>query len=640
MIHRNLGERLFDALPKRASVSAYALAGALVAVALLVRLALAPVDDRLPYITFFPAVTLAAILCGSGPGIAATFICTALATFIFTPPYYSVSLDVLNRSLWTNLVFLADGLIICLASSAAHNCRLKAISEAHDNSLHMDALNRERLLEIEQMADNMRMFVKHAPISMAMFDGNMNYLAVSGSWLSDYGRGHADLVGCNHYEIYPDMPDRWRAIHQECQAGKIAKCDEEFWLRADGSSYWLRWAVVPWKNSSNKIGGIIISTEDVTARKLGDEKLKAALLDAKDANNAKSRFLAAASHDLRQPLAALGIYVKSLRDMASPSDQAVVTNMKECICSLSVLLNNLLDLSKLEAGVVSTTDCSFSLPAILSSLQAAHAIQAKEKGLRLRFAPCRYTGRTDPHLFARMLGNLIDNAIRYTERGGIVVGCRRRQGKTWVEVRDSGIGIPAGKTTEIFDEFNQLGDGARNAGSGLGLAIVAKSAALLGLEISVRSTLGRGSVFAIELPLGQPESALLLPADQVAAYRPLRIALVDDNPMVLEAISLALQRLGHQVIAAPDCPTLLAQLGKRPPDILVSDYRLTHGKTGFDAIAEVRQAMGEDLPAMIITGDTDPAVIAAMTGQGIVVLHKPLELEELQAYLEDLTYQG
>lgn len=375
---------------------------------------------------------------------------------------------------------------------------------------------------------------------------------------------------------------------------------------------------------------------DITERRAIEDALRASKADAERANNAKSRFLAAASHDLRQPLSALSLYASALKNHVAPAGQPLLGNMKDCIGSLSELLTDLLDLSKLEAGVVTPNLSAFPIADTLASLVTIHTPEARLKGLRLRHARSSLTANCDPVLLGRIIGNLIDNAIRYTEGGGVLVGCRRRLGKTWVEVWDTGVGIPGDKTAEVFEEFKQLGDDARNRGSGLGLAIVAKTAVLLGLEINVRSRPGRGSVFAVELPLGQ-EKAIIARAPRQAANRSCRIALVEDNVNVREALVHALQQAGHQVVAAVTGEKLRAGLGGLPPDVVISDYRLTQGETGFDVISAVRASMGADLPAIVITGDTDPRLIRSMADRGIIVLHKPLDLDILQATLEDLT---
>lgn len=366
------------------------------------------------------------------------------------------------------------------------------------------------------------------------------------------------------------------------------------------------------------------------------EQLAAATAEAQRANEAKSRFLAAASHDLRQPLSALSLYVGALKTKLPSGDRVLAANMADCVDSLNEMLSDLLDLSKLDAGVVTPKISDFALHAVLSKVVSTYAPEADTKGLTLRFGYFDVVGRTDLVLFQRIIGNLVSNAIRYTERGGLLIGCRRRQGKLWVEIWDTGIGIPPDKTIEIFEEFKQLGNFERNRakGSGLGLAIVAKTAALLGLQIRVQSRLGRGSMFAVELPRG---GAIVPAAPRFYAHRPLRIALVEDNAEVAMALSYALSAVGHHVVAASSRAELLLRLDGVAPDIAVSDYRLGGGEDGFDVISALRGAFGAELPALVITGDTDPAVIRRMTEQRISVQHKPLDLNALRTRIAALT---
>ncbi len=367
-------------------------------------------------------------------------------------------------------------------------------------------------------------------------------------------------------------------------------------------------------------------------------ELAQAKRQAERANEAKSRFLAAASHDLRQPLSALKLYASVLKAKLETEDQALLESMDECVKSLSDLLSKLLDLSKLEAGVVMPRVTEFSLDDMLTKVIASYGPEAEAKGLTLRCGMFGLTARTDPVLFQRIIGNLVDNAIHYTRHGGVLVVCRRREGRRWVEVWDTGIGIPKDKTSEIFEEFKQLNDDARTQGSGLGLTIVAKTAALLGLSIRVSSCPGRGSMFAIELPLGTrklaaaPKHRPLLPS--------LRIALVDDNRYVLNALAYAMEHAGHRVVAAASGSELLAELAGTPPDIMVCDYRLAGGETGFDVITSTRAAFGREVPAVIITGDTDPAIMRSMSTQGIAIQHKPVDFADLQARMDDALKQS
>ncbi|HXU93337.1 MAG TPA: ATP-binding protein, partial [Gallionella sp.] len=271
---------------------------------------------------------------------------------------------------------------------------------------------------------------------------------------------------------------------------------------------------------------------------------------------------------------------------------------------------------------------------------SSYAPEAHLKGLTLRVGDTRSIGHTDPVLFQRIVGNLVSNAIRYTARGGVLVGCRKREGKVWVEVWDTGIGIPADKTVEIFEEFKQLENDERNQlkGTGLGLAIVAKTASVLGLQVRVHSRLGKGSTFAVELPVSQ--ECIKIARPHRAARRPCRIALVEDNAGVRESLVFALEGEGHQMIAAPTGHELLALLGGRPPEIVISDYRLAREVTGFDVISSIRAAFGSSVPAILITGDTAPELIRGMVGHEVRVMHKPLQLETLEACIAELTSVG
>jgi PAS domain S-box-containing protein len=376
---------------------------------------------------------------------------------------------------------------------------------------------------------------------------------------------------------------------------------------------------------------------DITGRKQNAIALLAAKAEAEKANHAKSRFLAAASHDLRQPLSALSLYVGVLKSRVAPENKDLMARIEACCDSLTQLLSDLLDVSKLDAGVITPKLSDFAVDEFLKPLTTVHAAEANLKGLRLRLHPSGgLVARTDSGLLARVVNNLIANAIRYTSSGGVLVACRRRAGALWIEVWDTGMGIPQDMHEAIFDEFTQLGDDARNRGSGLGLAIVAKTASVLGLKIHLRSRVGRGSMFAVELPIGR----INLPAEAQALQtlvRPLRIGLVEDNPDVRQALVLALENFGHQVVSAANGSALLKHLGDQAPDIVISDYRLGAGETGFHVIERVRTSFTADLPAIIITGDTDPAVIRSMTDRGIALHFKPLHLESLMAFITQAT---
>ncbi|EKE17437.1 MAG: hypothetical protein ACD_10C00459G0001, partial [uncultured bacterium] len=257
----------------------------------------------------------------------------------------------------------------------------------------------------------------------------------------------------------------WKAI-EDVLLGYRSSVTVDYCSQISAKTYWFRMSVEALPAPRR---GAVVVHEDITALKQAVDEQKVAKAEAEQANQAKSRFLAAASHDLRQPLFALSLYIGMLKKKLSSADLTLANNLTSCVSSLNELLTDLLDISKLDAGVVHVEARNFPLAELLDHLISIHKPEAVLKGLHLRYVPSRLTVCTDPVLFKRIIGNLVANAIRYTERGGVVVGCRRHQGKVWLEVHDSGVGIPEESLSEIFEEFSQLGAGGRNRGSGLGL---------------------------------------------------------------------------------------------------------------------------------------------------------------------------
>lgn len=421
----------------------------------------------------------------------------------------------------------------------------------------------------------------------------------------------------------------------------------------DGSEYVDLAIITPLRQPDGSISHYVAVQQDITERKQRDDELahyrnqleqvveqRTAQLqhardDADNANRAKSRFLAAASHDLRQPLTALALYLRVLKDRLDLDGQVLMDNIETCVESLNHLLTDLLDVSKLDAGVVVPKPVDFAVDDLIMGIISMQAAQARQRGLRLRVRLAGWITFTDRQMLLRIVSNLVENAIRYTRQGGVLIACRRKAGKHWIEIWDSGIGIPPDRIGSIFEEFRQLDVGAQSQGSGLGLAIVARMAALLDLQVRVDSKPGHGSLFAIELPLGRAIPAPL-PVSSPGSHRGLRLALVEDNVEVFNALSLALLHAGHDVVGAQSGAMLLQRLGAQRVDLVITDYRLALGETGFDVIAALRERQGRKVPAILITGDTDPQVIREVVQQGVVVLHKPLQMDALlQAILNE-----
>ena len=330
------------------------------------------------------------------------------------------------------------------------------------------------------------------------------------------------------------------------------------------------------------------------------------------ANAAKSRFLAMASHDLRQPLHALGLFVAHLRMPLKPGERAkTVERVDAAVREMTEMFNALLDISKLDAGVLVPKIVEFSIARLLQKIETAFEQTAREKGLRLRVMPSDAWVRSDPLLLERIVLNLVSNAMRYTLRGGVIVGCRRRGEMLRIEVWDSGPGIPEDHRQSIFGEFFQLPSSERDryGGLGLGLAIVDRLRRLLNHEIELTSTVGRGSRFAILVPLAAERltsvETVRSPHPAAFAVEGKLILVIDDAPIVLEGTSRLLGKWGYSVVTADSDEAALIQLTEREqrPDLIISDYHLANGKTGIEAIERIDAAFGASIPTILISGD-------------------------------------
>jgi two-component system, sensor histidine kinase len=388
-----------------------------------------------------------------------------------------------------------------------------------------------------------------------------------------------------------------------------------------------------------KIIGILI---DITELKAAEQAAKEAKDEAEKANRTKSRFLAAASHDLRQPVQAMVLLTAALggRLKDHPATE-VVTSMQSSLEALQMLLEALLDVSRLDAGGIKPNKRPVEIVEVLKRLGTEYTFQAERKGLRLRVQGGRGGGvvLTDPALLERILRNLIENAIRYTDHGGILVGCRQRRGRLLIQVVDSGIGIPFDQQEAVFNEFYQVEspDRDRGKGLGLGLSIVRRLARLLDHRITVVSRQGRGTCFTLELPLDGGKVAPVVPAVCVAlggeeARGGGLILVIDDESLVRSALASVVESWGCEAFAVASAADAVAWIRRsgRCPDAIIADYRLAAGHVGTSAIHEVQLACGRKVPAVIITGDTAPERIVEASRSGFQIAHKPVKPERLR----------
>ncbi|MDP1995814.1 MAG: ATP-binding protein, partial [Gallionella sp.] len=376
--------------------------------------------------------------------------------------------------------------------------------------------------------------------------------------------------------------------------------------------------------------------------------------EAERASQDKSHFLAVASHDLRQPLHALGLYIAELQHKVSGAEQQhLVGRVEQSVEALSTLLNALLDISKLDAGAIVPQLRTCAVSVMLDRVAADYQMLARIKNIRLIVRPCAEYITSDPQLLERILMNLVGNAIRYTYPNGcVMVACRRRGNLLRIEVRDNGVGISKTDQDNIFREFFQVSQQQTdtNKGLGLGLAIVDRLVKLLGYRIELRSAPGKGSVFALEIPLARrpgksPSAAQTLSGQGQGLEESLltgkRLLVVDDDPMVLSSTASILTSWGCIVSTAAS----LAQVGQflrdgETWDFIISDYQLRNNENGIDIVAMVHQHHDRQIPCILISGDTSPAIVKLASVSGHHLLHKPVrpaKLRSLIIYLLEMT---
>lgn len=402
----------------------------------------------------------------------------------------------------------------------------------------------------------------------------------------------------------------------------------------------LLFAVQSQRNSVRSIELGFENLELVSQLRAESEALRLARQEAEQANRDKSRFLAAASHDLRQPLHALGLFLEALSRTALEGRQReILENAVAVSSSARHMLNTLLDYSRLEAGVIEPRACNFRVQTLFSKLEQEMGPQADRKGLVYRCRDSSLAAHADPALIELILRNLISNAIRYTDQGGLLIACRRRSSTLFLEVWDSGVGIAAEEQAAVFHEFYQVGNPERDRrkGLGLGLAIVKGLCAAMGMQLELVSRPGRGSMFRLIVPAaigGIVVEPMARPLP-LHSFEDLHVLVVDDDEAVRQAMVELLGSWGCRCLVAESVEQALAVCGQLP-QLLLLDYRLRDQQTGGDVMAALRRRFGSLPPTLIITGDTAPDRLREAQATGAILVHKPVDVHRLHEVMRQV----
>jgi len=577
----------------------------------------------------------------------------ALMAVVSYPPAYFASVLALV-SLVTVLLLRGGSLgqeiaLLVSLNLLASLLYTKNVYRALNRSLQLRFENTALRRETEEKSALLEMTLQHIQQGISLIDQQ--------SRLRMWNRHFLDLIGLSHHAIEAGQNLNTILSAADPPLTLVNQTQIEY-RRADG-------AIIEVQQNAMPDGSRVLTYTDITKLRRRQDALDLARQEAEQANAAKTRFLATASHDLRQPIHALGLFFANLTDRIRNNETApLIQQIEDSIETIDSMLNALLDISKLDAGVVHPRVGPVAVAELFKRLanehqsnpfgvllerrlfkhqETEHPSAARETGNVLRICPSRAIVQSDPTMLERILRNLISNALRYTRNGRILVGTRRRGDQLRIEVHDTGPGIPANQLGNIFLEFHQLGNLERNhhQGLGLGLAIVKRLSALLRHPITVRSRLGKGSCFSITLPIAQGSVSCSHLTPEVVSGRELqnyRILVLDDDEAVLEAMDGLLGRWGCSVIKAASLEEAQGKLklSALPPDLLIVDYRLVGKFSGLEAITILQKDLSRYTPTLIITGDTTPDHLREAEASGYPLLHKPVHPAKLRSVVRHL----
>lgn len=479
-----------------------------------------------------------------------------------------------------------------------------------------------------------------APDAMVIVDVSGTIMFVNRQTEAMFGYASDELVGHQIEMLLPESVRETHVSHREQYASDphlrpMGSGMELSGRRKDGSLFPVEISLSPVTSDSSKY--ISSAIRDVTQRKEMERELIEARKAAERANKANTAFLAAASHDLRQPVQALSLLNGALRRTVESSlALEMVESQQHSLDAMTNLLNSLLDISRLDAGAVEPEFEDFTVQRLIDRLSAEFSRQASQKGLDFSANDCDTVVRSDPNLVGEIIQNFVSNAIRYTESGDVKLSCHEQNGHLCIDVTDTGIGIEPEHIEAVFNEFHQIkAPGSNKEGFGLGLAIVKRLAELLDHEVKVDSQPGSGSTFSICMPVVKAHDETAAPdhdapADKLANVSGL-IILVEDDVKVANAWGLLLEAEGFRVATAASTleATAVAKHLDTPPDLIISDFHLLDGSTGVETVASIREEFGKNIPAFIVSGDTSKLVQEAKLTSNCGLMNKPVNTNRL-----------